>query len=102
MPRKQTRFELQKLDARLVPTIIMVNVFDDDFSVNPPGAPIVDPTIQVGDTIRWVWSPGNLDFHSTKSVAGIPEVWDSDLFLPPHQFDHTFTHVGTFYYYCLL
>src|SRR5919204_1588738 len=55
---------------------IIVHVFDYDFSTNPPGQPIVDPTIRLGDTIEWVW---NSDFHSTTSDPGQAESWDSDI-----------------------
>jgi plastocyanin len=77
--------------------IFTVHVFDFDFSTNPPGFPVVDPTISVGDTIHWVWDSG---LHSTTSVAGSIEVWDSGNHSPPAFFDHTFTHTGTFWYFC--
>ena len=47
---------------------IDVYVFNFDFSMNPPGQPIVDPVITVGDTVRWVHAGGN---HTTTAVAGI-------------------------------
>jgi plastocyanin len=77
--------------------VITVHIFNFDFSENPQGGAIVDPTIHVGDTVHWVWDSG---FHSTTSVAGIAESWDSGTNLPGFSFDHTFTHVGTFAYYC--
>src|SRR5678815_1210473 len=43
-----------------------VYVYSFDFSVNPPGQPVVDPVIGVGQTVRWVWLEGN---HTTTSVA---------------------------------
>lgn len=78
--------------------IITVYVFDFDFSTGHSGDPIVDPTISVGDTIHWVWES---QFpHSTTSVAGIPEVWNSGDLQNGATFDHTFTEVGTWWYYC--
>ena len=79
-------------------TTIVVHVFDFDFSTNPPGQPIVDPTIKLGDTIQWVWDEG---FHSATSAAGQAESWDSDILGPGDVFEHTFTHLGIFNYYCL-
>jgi prepilin-type N-terminal cleavage/methylation domain-containing protein len=67
-----------------------------DFSVTPPAH--VDPMIHVGDTVHWRWVNG---LHSTTSVAGIAESWDSGIqSTVGFTFDHTFTHVGTFEYYC--
>ncbi len=60
----------------------------------------LDPTINLGDTVHWVWDSG---FHSTTSVEGLSESWDSGTHLPgtpAFTFDHTFTHSGTFTYYC--
>ncbi len=58
-----------------------------------------DPTIQVGDTVQWVWDVSN---HSTTSVAGQTESWNSGLKSAGATFTHTFTHTGTFNYYCTL
>ena len=74
-----------------------VHVFDFNFSVNPSGQPIVDPTINLGDTVHWVWDSG---VHSTTSVAGLTESWDSGNHSPAFSFDHIFTHLGLFWYYC--
>ena len=78
--------------------IFEVHIFDQDFSTNPEGGPIVDPVINLGDTVRWIWDDED---HSTTSVSGIAEQWDSGM---PHDigftFDHTFTNLGTFWYYC--
>ena len=35
--------------------IFEVRIFDNDFSMNPEGGPIVDPVIKLGDTVRWIW-----------------------------------------------
>ncbi len=76
-----------------------VHIFNFDFSENMSGSPIVDPVIDLGDTVHWVWDNG---FHSTTSVAGIAESWDSGVLNGASHptFDHTFTNVGTFWYYC--
>jgi len=76
-----------------------IQIFDFDFGTNSPPTHI-DPTIQVGDTVTWVW--GSSFSHSTTAAAGQLESWDSGLHLPPFTFSHTFMNVGTFGYYCSL
>lgn len=51
-------------------------------------------TIQVGDTVTWVWVNG---FHSTTSDTG---VWDSGPSSPPRSFSFTFMNTGSFPYHC--
>jgi len=70
----------------------MVTVHVSD-SVFTPSA----VTIQPGDTVHWVWDGGN---HSTTSVAGSAETWDSGVHTPGFSFDHTFAQSGTFSYFC--
>ncbi len=82
---------------------IEINVLNNVFSLNPPGQPIVrDATIDVGDTVRWVWRQGA---HSTTSVPGQAESWNSGVLPttldPIRTFDHTFTRSGVFWYYCI-
>src|SRR5262245_30553205 len=90
----------EHLEDRTLLATVTVHIFNNDFSANVKGQPIVDPTINVGDTIHWVWDEG---LHSTTSVAGIAEQWDSGVFSTVgHTFDHTFTNVGTFAYYCTI
>jgi plastocyanin/type II secretory pathway pseudopilin PulG len=79
---------------------VTIDVYDFDFGNATLGTHI-DPTIHVGDTVHWVWAP-NSSRHSTTSVSGQLESWDSGLNFPPFSFDHTFTHAGTFSYYCSL
>ena len=77
---------------------VIVHMYNFDFSLNPSGQAVEDAVINVGDTVRWVLDEG---IHNTKSVAGIPEVWESDLLVTPGSFfEHTFTNVGTWWYYC--
>ncbi len=78
--------------------IVEVRVFNFEFSAAPPEEPLLDPTIQLNDTIRWVWEEG---FHDTTSVAGSMEVWASPTTSEVgFTYDHTFTNPGTFWYYC--
>jgi plastocyanin len=67
-----------------------VDVINFAFAPNPV-------TIHVGDTVEWVWDS---DRHSTTSVAGSLEQWNSGVHDKGFVFEHTFTHVGTFSYYC--
>ncbi len=78
---------------------VEVYVFNFGYSTDLPGAGVMgEPTIVVGDTIRWVWIAG---LHSVTSLAGSGETFNSDLLLPPSTFEHTFTAAGDFGYYCL-
>jgi trimeric autotransporter adhesin len=55
-------------------------------------------TINVGDTIHWVWKAPD---HSTTSVIGSAIPWDSGVSTQVgHTFDVTFDQAGTFNYYC--
>jgi plastocyanin len=80
---------------------VTVHVYDFDFSTNPSGGAIVDPTISVGDTIHWTWDASNFN-HSTTSVVGIAESWNSGLHPTGFTYDHTFGNLGLFPYYCSL
>ena len=76
---------------------LTVHVVDFDFT--DAGGVHFDPVIAVGDTISWVWEEG---FHSTTSVGGQAESWDSGAHPTPFSFEHTFTNAGDFVYYCLI
>jgi plastocyanin/type II secretory pathway pseudopilin PulG len=80
---------------------VVIDVFDNDFGqLNPAPGQHIDPTIQVGDKVRWVFAQGT---HSTTSAAGQSLSWDSGLQSPgAPAFEFTFTQVGTFAYYCTL
>ncbi|HDY65893.1 MAG TPA: PEP-CTERM sorting domain-containing protein [Phycisphaerae bacterium] len=71
--------------------VVSVRVFNSEFDP--------DPTINLNDTVRWEWDP-NIFLHSTTSATGLLESWDSGLKDDPFTFDHTFTNVGSFAYYC--
>ena len=74
------------------------HVFSNNFSLNPQGQPIAsDATINVGDTVEWVWDQG---FHSVQTVAGSPVSFDSGDHAPPFTFDYTFTEPGTIRFFC--
>ncbi len=78
--------------------LVVVNVFDFDFSVGEPDEPIVDVVVSVGDTVRWYFTTSG---HSSTSVVGIPEVWNSGYVgIAGETYDHTFAHAGTWWYYC--
>src|SRR5262249_996607 len=77
-------------------SVVTIDVFDFDFG-NASTRTHIDPTINVGDTVRWQWGEG---FHSTTSVQGIAESWNSGVQGLSFTFDHTFTRAGTFPYYC--
>ncbi|MBC7835980.1 MAG: hypothetical protein H7Y88_12905, partial [Phycisphaerales bacterium] len=77
--------------------VITVNVFDFDFSTGGPADPIADAVINLGDTVRWTFIDPS---HTTTSVAGIAEQWDSGFIAPGLSFDHTFNTLGSFQYFC--
>lgn len=52
-------------------------------------------TINVGDTIRWVWQGGT---HTTTSVDWL---WDEEISANRRTFEYTFTQPGTYPYYCI-
>jgi plastocyanin len=82
---------VESLEGRAL--LATANVTVQDFSFNPN--PV---TIHVGDTVHWVWVNG---MHSTTSAAGSIETWNSGVQMTAgFTFDHTFTHAGTFNYYC--
>src|SRR5262249_47347165 len=79
---------VQRLEARSLLATVTVDVIN--FAFNP--TPI---TIQTGDTVHWVWLTDN---HSSTSVSGSLESWDSGVHNTGFTFDHTFTHAGTYIY----
>lgn len=57
----------------------------------------IDPVINLGDTITWVWTNGT---HSTTATPGQLESWDSGVHSAGFTFSHTFNNLGTYNYYC--
>jgi plastocyanin len=70
--------------------------------VGPAGALKFSPqdvTINVGDTIQWVWASNH--HSSTSGTPGNPDgLWDSGILNKNATFSHTFTTPGVFPYYC--
>jgi trimeric autotransporter adhesin len=83
---------VEALEDRTLLATVTVDVVN--FAFSPKAV-----SINVGDTIHWVW---DANFHSTTSVSGIAEQWDSGVHDTPFTFDHTFTTVGSFAYYCVI
>jgi plastocyanin len=58
-----------------------------------------DVTINVGDTVQWVWVGSG--HSSTSGTPGHPDgLWDSGVQNAGFTFNHTFNTAGTFSYYC--
>lgn len=76
-----------------------VFVFNFGYSVNAPPGVVEDPTIDVGDTVRWVFLQG---LHSVHASAGQDEFFESAIFQGngSQTFEHTFSNVGSFAYFC--
>src|SRR5262245_33190277 len=70
-------------------------VFQVDLLSGPNRFVPAEITIQVGDTVLWVWVAGN---HSTTSYDGL---WDSGVLPAGSQFSYTFTSPGDFAYFCI-
>ncbi|MFO0888068.1 MAG: Ig-like domain-containing protein [Isosphaeraceae bacterium] len=85
-------FRVEPLEDRTLLATVTVDLLGFSFSPS-------DVTISVGDTVHWVWRS---DFHSTTSVSGSAEQWDSGVLNSGFTFDHTFTQAGTFVYYCVI
>ncbi len=90
---------LPVLTATVRSATITLEVFNNDFGMAP--STHIDPVINVGDTVEWVWNSGAI-LHSTTAAAGQMESWDSGVHSTPFTFDHTFTQTGTFNYYCIV
>lgn len=58
-----------------------------------------DVTINVGDTVQWVWAKSG--HSSTSGTPGNPDgMWDSGVQNNGFVFNQTFTSAGTFNYFC--
>ena len=84
---------MESLEHRALLALVTVDVGGASNVFSPSSI-----TIHQGDTVEWVWQGG---FHSTVSVAGTAEQWSSSATSTVGTtFDHTFTNLGTFAYYC--
>src|SRR5262245_13420135 len=83
-PRPRFPLAVDPLENRALLATVTVHIVN--FAFNP--TPI---SINVGDTVHWVW---DASFHTTTSVGGIAESWDSGLKNTGATFDHTFMHAG--------
>src|SRR4051812_997065 len=72
---------VENLETRALLATVTVHVVNFAFTPDPV-------TINVGDTVHWVWDTPN---HSTTSVVGSTESWDSGIHGVGFTFDHTFT-----------
>ncbi|HEY3386606.1 MAG TPA: DNRLRE domain-containing protein, partial [Saprospiraceae bacterium] len=77
---------------------INVYVYNTEFSINPPGEPVVSATITQGDFIKWIWLQGG---HTTTSVVGSPEQWNQPINSTNTEYIHQFNTIGVFVYYCI-
>jgi FtsP/CotA-like multicopper oxidase with cupredoxin domain len=87
------------LPAVLSAETVVVYVFNNEFSINPPGQPIVrNATIFEGDIIQWQHMQGN---HTTTSVMGSAEQWNTDINNSIPTFSYQFNTSGVYWYYCI-
>src|SRR5436190_2016264 len=79
----------------LYPAVLMraaqTNVSVVDFAFSPSTV-----TINVNDSVKWVWAGNN---HSTTS-SSTPRLWDSGLHNSGFTFTNVFSSTGNFPYFC--
>ncbi len=73
-----------------------LEIFSFGFGTNSTS---YNPTINLGDTVTWVWVSGTTR-HSTTAAPGQLESWDSGAQTNGFTFSHTFTNLGAYNYYC--
>jgi plastocyanin/type II secretory pathway pseudopilin PulG len=83
-------------DRAAAQTTVNIDVFNFDFGDFSTGQG-VDPTITVGDTIRWNFVDG---VHTSTSDSGQAVSWDSDVRFPGDTFSKQFNTPGTYTYFC--
>ena len=98
------RRRLGILAAALAAFAIPLGAATYTVTVAPSGTFTFSPssqTINVGDTVEWVWGLG---VHSSTSgaICVADGKWDSTLIANPSTFSVTFTQAGTYPYYCML
>jgi plastocyanin len=77
---------------------VNVRVYGFDFSANPKGQPVLDPVIDVGDTVHWTWESGG---HNVQSVKGSIETFKTAVLPSGSTYDYTFNSAGQIVYFCL-
>jgi spore coat protein A len=82
----------------LLAATVDVYVYNTEFSINPPGGPVVSATITQGDSIRWIHVQGG---HTTTAVMGSSEQWNQPINSTDTEFIRQFNNVGVFTYYCI-
>ena len=98
--KRHIKFSLLICCAALIPLLnsraatIQVQVGAGGLKFTPQNV-----TIQVGDTVQWVWAANG--HSSTSGTPGNPDgMWDSGVHNTGFIFNHTFSAPGTFAYYC--
>lgn len=69
-----------------------------DSNSNSTGSTNADRTVEVGDTVTWVWYADGT--HNVVSNSDATESFQSELLGPGSTFSHTFTEVGSNGYVC--
>jgi plastocyanin len=85
------------IDASISPSLAAtttITIGDNFFSPN-------NVTINVNDTVQWVWSMSEVNPHSTTSTS-VPSLWDSGVDTEPFSFSHTFLSAGSFPFMCVV
>jgi plastocyanin len=75
-----------------------VFMYDFEFSINPPGQPIEQAVINVGDEVIWFAYD---DLHNAVACVGQAEFWEAPLMFRGETFAYTFTIPGVYTYYCV-
>ena len=84
-------------DAGTLAATNTVQIFNFGFGTNSTS---FNPTINLGDTVTWVWASGGVG-HSTTAAPGQLENWDSGVQTNVgFTFSHTFANLGSYNYYC--
>jgi plastocyanin len=90
--RTRCRPSVESLEGRALLATVTVHL--ENFFFTPQTV-----TIHQGDSVNWIWDTND---HSTTSVRGSAEQWDSGVLNSGAMFSHTFMHAGSFEYYCVI
>src|SRR6267154_3399908 len=73
-------------------------LYDYSFGFGVPPSTHINPVINLGDTVTWVWTN---TFHSSTAASGQLESRDSHVQTTiGATFSHTFSNLGVYNYYC--